>query len=143
MVFTTGSQRADPCLLISIPIHSLQNRRILIVDDIEAIHDDFRKILRVDGREPDYIAEEEAIYGTSQPASPAPGFVLDFASQGRDALALVTAAVPAETPYAMVSMDVRMPPGWDGIETTVRLWEVDPNLQVVICTAYSDYTWKR
>jgi len=37
---------------------------------------------------------------------------------------------------------VRMPPGWDGIETISRLWEVDPDLQVVICTAYSDYSWE-
>jgi len=36
-----------------------------------------------------------------------------------------------------------MPPGWDGIETTARLWEVDPDLQVVICTAYSDYSWEK
>ncbi len=32
-----------------------------------------------------------------------------------------------------------MPPGWDGIETTARIWEIDPSLQVVLCTAYSDY----
>jgi PAS domain S-box-containing protein len=36
---------------------------------------------------------------------------------------------------------VRMPPGWDGIETTSRLWAEDPDLQIVICTAYSDYGW--
>ena len=43
-------------------------------------------------------------------------------------------------PYALVFMDVRMPPGWDGVETTGRLWQADPELQVVICTAYSDYS---
>jgi PAS domain S-box-containing protein len=39
----------------------------------------------------------------------------------------------------MAFVDVRMPPGWDGIETISHLWEADPDLQVVICTAYSDY----
>jgi YesN/AraC family two-component response regulator len=34
-----------------------------------------------------------------------------------------------------------MPPGWDGIETTAKIWEVDPSLQIVICTAHSDYSW--
>ena len=34
-----------------------------------------------------------------------------------------------------------MPPGLDGIQTTTKLWEIDPDLQVVICTAYSDYSW--
>ncbi|MCG8686026.1 MAG: hypothetical protein MI892_14190, partial [Desulfobacterales bacterium] len=37
--------------------------------------------------------------------------------------------------------DMRMPPGWDGLETTERVWDLDPNLQIVICTAYSDYSW--
>jgi FixJ family two-component response regulator len=39
-------------------------------------------------------------------------------------------------------VDIRMPPGWDGVQTIARLWEEDPNLQTVICTAYSDYSWK-
>ena len=42
----------------------------------------------------------------------------------------------------MAFVDMRMPPGWDGLETTLKLWEVEPDLQVVICTAYSDYAWK-
>ena len=45
-------------------------------------------------------------------------------------------------PYAMVFLDVRMPPGWDGIETAQKLWEADPDLQIVLCTAYSDYSWQ-
>src|SRR5437016_6107206 len=47
----------------------------------------------------------------------------------------------AGRPYAMAFVDVRMGPGWDGIETTAKLWEADPDLQVVICTAHSDYSW--
>jgi len=125
-----------------LPVHPPKNRRILVVDDNEAIHEDFRKILTVDARSADFTAEEDAFFGTAKFEPPAPGFVLDFASQGCDALALVNASVLAEDPYAMIFMDVRMPPGWDGIETTARLWEVDPNLQVVICTAYSDYSWE-
>ncbi len=70
-------------------------------------------------------------------------FELDFAFQGEEALARVQAAVAADRRYAMVFMDVRMPPGWDGIETTRRLWEVDDDLQIVICTAYSDYSWEK
>ena len=134
-------ERDDESLLTAIPIHSLKNKRVLVVDDNEAIHDDFRKILILgvmDSSEADFNAEVGALSGTGKTEAPAPGFDLDFASQGRDALALVTAAVLAEKPYAMVFMDEGMPPGWDGINTTARLWEVDPNLQVVICTAHSD-----
>jgi PAS domain S-box-containing protein len=36
-----------------------------------------------------------------------------------------------------------MPPGWDGVETIEHLWQVDPALQVVVCTAYSDYSWEK
>jgi len=35
-----------------------------------------------------------------------------------------------------------MPPGWDGVETIGHLWKVDPDLQIVICTAHSDYNWR-
>jgi PAS domain S-box-containing protein len=53
----------------------------------------------------------------------------------------VQAKVAEGQPYALAFVDVRMPPGWDGVETIKQLWQVDPNLQVVICTAYSDYSW--
>jgi signal transduction histidine kinase/ActR/RegA family two-component response regulator len=42
----------------------------------------------------------------------------------------------------MAFVDVRMPPGWDGVETTANIWQKYPDLQVVICTAYSDYRWE-
>ncbi len=119
------------------------NHRILIVDDNLAIHDDFRKILVSDSALADFNAEDDAFFDNPSAPPQVPGFHLDFASQGSNALAMVTAAVRAGTPYSLVFMDVRMPPGWDGIETTSRLWEVDPDLQVVICTAYSDYSWEK
>ncbi len=68
-------------------------------------------------------------------------FQMDSAYQGQEGYALVREAVAAGRPYAMVFMDVRMPPGWDGIETTLKIWELDPQLEIVICTAYSDYSW--
>ena len=69
-------------------------------------------------------------------------FEIDSAMQGREGLAMVQQAVEAGRPYATAFVDVRMPPGWDGIETVARMWEVQPDLQVVICTAYSDYSWE-
>ena len=67
--------------------------------------------------------------------------MLDSAYQGQEGLALVQQSIQDHQPYAVAFVDIRMPPGWDGVETTQKLWEVDPNLQVVICTAYSDYSW--
>jgi two-component system sensor histidine kinase/response regulator len=116
------------------------NRRILLVDDMPAIHEDFRKIL---GARPaaDWMDEAEAaLFGQAAPP-PHESFLLDSAYQGREALALVQAAVVAGLPYAMAFVDMRMPPGWDGVETIEHLWRADPRLQVVICTAYSDHSW--
>jgi signal transduction histidine kinase len=58
-----------------------------------------------------------------------------------EGLSLVKAALDDHRPYAVAFVDVRMPPGWDGIETITRLWQADPELQVVICTAFSDHSW--
>lgn len=74
---------------------------------------------------------------------PAADFELDSAHQGKEALSKVQQALAAGRPYAMAFVDVRMPPGWDGIETVARIWQIYPDLQVVICTAYSDYSWEK
>jgi len=68
-------------------------------------------------------------------------FELDYAYQGQAALVLVQMARQEGRPYAVAFVDMRMPPGWDGLETIERLWEADGRLQVVICTAYSDHSW--
>jgi two-component system cell cycle sensor histidine kinase/response regulator CckA len=117
------------------------NHRILVVDDNQAIHADFRKILSLDAKVEAFEDEEAKVFGREAAKPQRVPFELDFAFQGQEALTLVQAAVAAGRRYAMVFMDVRMPPGWDGLETTLKLWECDPDLQMVICTAYSDYSW--
>jgi PAS domain S-box-containing protein len=119
------------------------DRRILIVDDNQAIHDDFRKILCPEAnRRTGIEAGEAALFGDSEAPQSGPAFELDFATQGQEALQMVSRALTEGRPYMLAFVDVRMPPGWDGIETTARIWEVDRHLQVAICTAYSDYSWK-
>jgi len=117
--------------------------RLLIVDDNREIHKDFRKILCANTNERSKLDDEETYLFNESSGSrcPLPEYELESAYQGQEALELVQRAVNAHSPYSMAFVDVRMPPGWDGIETITRLWEVDPNLQVVICTAYSDYSW--
>lgn len=116
--------------------------RILIVDDNPAIHVDFRKILGgAGGAEPHLDAAEAALFGESEVVSTQDTFRLDSAHQGQEALAMVRKALEEEDPYQLAFVDVRMPPGWDGVETLERLWQVAPDLQAVICTAHSDYAW--
>jgi diguanylate cyclase (GGDEF)-like protein len=120
-----------------------QNRRILVIDDNRAIHGDFRKILGVDQAETAALDEAEAaLFGQTPETADRPAFEMDSAYQGQEGLDLVRRAVQAGRPYALAFVDVRMPPGWDGVETTARLWGEDPHLQTVLCTAYSDYSWE-
>jgi two-component system NtrC family sensor kinase len=117
------------------------NKRVLVVDDNEAIHADFRKILTPRlATEATLAAMEATLFGDVTDAVEA--FHIDSAHQGREALTLVQRARAADQPYAMAFVDMRMPPGWDGVETIEHLWQEDPHLQVVICTAYSDCSWE-
>ncbi|WP_283181550.1 MULTISPECIES: EAL domain-containing protein [unclassified Pseudomonas] len=117
------------------------NRRILIIDDTPSIHEDFRKILGPETEGEQTLAgAEEALFGTVQLDRLT--FQLDSAYQGQEALELVTRALAEGHPYAMAFTDMRMPPGWDGLETIEQLWKADPHLQIALCTAYSDYTWE-
>lgn len=117
------------------------NRRILIVDDTPSIHQDFRKILGPETEGEQTLAgAEEALFGTLQ--SDRLTFELDSAYQGQEALERVKCALAEGRPYALVFTDMRMPPGWDGLETIEQLWKTDPHLQIALCTAYSDYTWE-
>jgi CheY-like chemotaxis protein len=120
-------------------------KRILIVDDSEAIHRDFLRVLCPEpeqgGGELDQLEDE--LFGTA-PASPRAeeGFEVDSAFQGREGLTKVEEAQAAGRPYELIFLDYRMPPGWSGVETLRHLREVAPTLQVVLCSAYSDYSWE-
>lgn len=119
-----------------------ETRRILVVDDNTAIHADFRKILRGPAQASQALADAKAaFFGSATSKDAEPEYEIDSASQGKDALEMVRRALEEKRPYAMAFVDVRMPPGWDGVETIAHLWEVDPDLQCVICTAYADYSW--
>jgi two-component system NtrC family sensor kinase len=115
--------------------------RILVVDDNHAIHEDFRKTLCEDLSGKNFDEEDASFFGTAPPASGKARYELDFASQGQEALDLLATARDAGRRYSVVFVDVRMPPGLDGVETTARILEIDSDVQVVICTAFCDYTF--
>ena len=123
-------------------MESSENRRILIIDDNVLIHDDFRKILQP-GDEAHRLEEvRAAVFGGTPRLRPLIRFELDCVDQGQAALALVQKARQEDRPYAVVFVDMRMPPGWDGLETIEHFWAVDPEIQAVICTAYTDHSWE-
>jgi CheY-like chemotaxis protein len=122
-------------------MNSDRNRRILVIDDNKSIHDDFRKILSPD--EPtraDLDITESALFGNPVNEEPQPQFEIDSAYQGPEGVSRVQEALAEGRPYAMAFVDMRMPPGWDGIKTAQEILAVDPEIQIVICTAYSAYS---
>ena len=118
------------------------NRRILIIDDNPSIHADFKKILCGNGDQGDLAQAETELFGDAPTAAGKRTYELTSAFQGQEGLEAVRQVMHDGKPFAMAFVDVRMPPGWDGIETVARIWEVDPDVQIVICTAYSDYSWE-
>jgi CheY-like chemotaxis protein len=117
------------------------NRRVLVVDDQPSIHEDFRKILVGDVEPLRLDAMEAAVFGTRAPELRRIRFEVDSAYQGAEALEKVRQARVEKRPYALVFVDVRMPPGFDGVETLSLIFEEDQDIQAVLCTAYSDWSW--
>jgi CheY-like chemotaxis protein len=122
------------------------NHRILVIDDIDEIHQDFRKILLTS--EPSgsqqYLKTMNAKYfgkDKSYEKIILPPFEIDSAFQGQEGVLRVKKAMENKKPYAVAFVDVQMPPGDDGVETIIKMWEIDPNIQTVICTAYAKYDW--
>ncbi len=123
------------------------NSRIIVIDDNPEIHKDFMKILNGDQVaqiDKNIDALDRQIFGqaASSTTEIQLSYQIDTALQGQEGVESVSQALKTGSRYMIAFVDVRMPPGWDGIETIKHIWEVDPDVQAVICTAYSDYSWE-
>lgn len=125
--------------------------KILTIDDNESIHDDYRKVLSGVESNLQLAQTAEFLFGDSSlddgAASITAGmydriYDIDSALQGMEGLRMVEESLRNEQPYACAFIDVRMPPGWDGVETAKRIWDIYPDLPIVLCTAYSDHSWE-
>lgn len=122
-------------------------RRVLVIDDQSEIHETFDRIFRASPSKDDELSDFEARFladsGAQPESSPAdaPRFLLTHATSGEEGLYLIKQSLSESERFSVAFVDMRMPNGMDGLETTERLWKIDPNVQVVICTAYSDHTW--
>ena len=122
-------------------MNEFENRRVLIIDDDTRIHEDFRKILGDKAELSEYDEIEAKLFADDSLSSPGIIYELDSAYQGEEGYGKVVEAKKQGRPYAMAFVDMRMSPGWDGLETIKHIWSVDTEIQLVICTAYSDYSW--
>ncbi len=122
----------------------MKNSKILIVDDTPSIHEDFRKILITTDPSGEYLdGMADSLFGKTEqnPVYEEIEYRLESAFQGEEALKMIEQAELEGEGYSLVFMDVRMPPGLDGIKTIAKIWKQYPSMEIVICTAYSDYSW--
>ena len=118
-------------------LSNYDNNRVLIVDDQEDIHDDFEEMLKpnLSARSTDELAAA-FIHEKDKPFLPA--FELLHATGGEEACEIVQKAKESNHPIAIAYIDIRMPPGIDGIETIRRIRKIDRDIEIVIMTAYTD-----
>ena len=114
-----------------------ENNLVLVVDDQHEIHDDFKEMLKpsfaqssTDDLAAAFMREEEEAW--------LPEFELLHASNGEEALSIIQAGKESGRPIAVAYIDIRMPPGIDGIETIRRIRKIDRDVEIVIMTAYTD-----
>src|SRR5437868_14131767 len=119
------------------PTSQPHNHRILIIDDNPSIHEDFRKILGpADAKLAEELdATEASLFRDHAGSSSAQNFRIDSAFPGHEAPAKVRSACAEGAPYAAAFGVARMPPGWDGTQTTSRNWKASPYPRIVLCRA--------
>ena len=113
------------------------NNRVLIVDDQKEIHRDFEDILTPGAAHASTDALADAFVGEDVSFF-LPEFEFLHALSGEEACGITEAAVQSNRPIAVAYVDIRMPPGIDGIETIRRMRKIDRDVEVVIMTAYTD-----
>ena len=121
-------------------------RHILIIDDNASIHDDYKRILTNYGNTEDSeLKAAEALLFDDEPGAEEHddelNCHLEHAMSGKEGLEIVKKLRNTDDPISLAFVDMRMPPGWNGVQTIEHLWNCDPRLQIVICSAYSDVSW--
>ena len=112
------------------------NNRVLIADDQREIHRDFEDMLNPNLVESsaDHLA---MAFGSDVSENFLPELELLHAESGKEAYTKIKQAKDAGNPIAVAYIDVRMPPGWDGVKTTYKVREIDEDIEIVIMTAYT------
>ena len=128
--------------------HNPSAIRVLVADDETAIRDAYREILveaDMSGETAVFRNLRERLFtnGASdrsmrQTTTRSTSFAPVFCSDAQSAVETVRDALAAEDPFAVVFLDMRMPPGPDGVWAASRIREMDPAIEIVMCTAFSD-----
>ncbi len=127
--------------------HSRMPIKVLVADDEAVVRDAYRQILLEADVSQDLAAFRNLrarLFNKSPgdtatlPVVRGPSFEPVFCEGAESAVAAVREALAAGEPFAVVFLDMRMPPGPDGVWAAARIREMDPAVEIVVCTAYSD-----
>jgi len=127
------------------------NNRIIVIDDSQDIRDDYKNILCPEEKSSDLLEIEKFLADSEsdtqkeeanrnffrEPVS-VEKYDVGFASQGEDGFKMVRRSIEENSPFALAFIDMRMPPGWNGLETAKKIREIDKDIEIVIVTAYAD-----
>ena len=119
----------------------MENTRVLIIDDDPEIQNAYRLVLAPEPEDRNTSRSRLAHLLPKDRNTPPPAFPrfeLRFADQGPEGATLAAAALENDQPFAVAIIDIRMPPGFDGMETAARIRRIDPQVEIVVVTAYSD-----
>ena len=129
-----------------------RNRRILVVDDQQDLREQLAKLLLRSGKKNETLSlvqqmRSKLLGETAEFSEDASkdeqSYVVDTAGQGEIAFEMVKKANERNEPYALMFLDMRMPPGWDGLKTAKAVRDFDRNIEIVIMTAYADHDQKQ
>ncbi len=111
--------------------------RILVVDDEQSIHNFYKEVLCADRMDLSVLALVDD--STPPPVIKSP-YRIDHAYSGVEGVEAVAAAVEVGDPYVIILLDIRMPPGFDGIIAAQKIRELDKLVKIILISAYADYT---
>ena len=128
----------DGEVVLMVRADATSTNRVLVVDDDQALIDEYMRCLSEDF-DPDLGTTtlgdlEKVLFGEETNEKGAAMFDVQSRNQGEAAVDAVTDAIKTGSPYSIVFLDIRMPPGIDGIETARRIRELDANVNIVIVT---------
>ncbi len=123
--------------------HFHRNRRILVVDDHPSIHHDFKKILGCSSPQNQELhALTSSLFNLDSSQKQDKGYRITSAYQGEEAIEMILNAQERKQPFSLVFMDINMPPGIDGVKAAQKILARVPLIQIVLVSAYSDYSWE-